>query len=191
MVAWCGLVALPLVAVLLAMPQTQAWTAALQYDRAGVMDGQWYRLLTCHLTHWSFDHLSWDVVPFLGIGAACLLRPVKAFWTTLLVATITITLAVHVATPLETYRGLSGIDSALFGLLAIGLLKDAFRTRDRTRLLLVGFGILAFGAKTISECLTGTAVFADSASAGFVAVPLAHAVGFGVGLGAGMLAGRS
>jgi membrane associated rhomboid family serine protease len=50
-----------------------AATAVLEYDRAAVAAGEIWRLLTGHLTHWSFDHLFWDVlglaIPGLPPGA--------------------------------------------------------------------------------------------------------------------------
>ena len=40
----------------------------LQYDRSAVVEGQLWRIATCHLTHWSFEHLFWDVTALLFLG---------------------------------------------------------------------------------------------------------------------------
>ncbi|MEE8451607.1 MAG: rhomboid family intramembrane serine protease, partial [Thermoguttaceae bacterium] len=49
----------------MAFPSLAEW---LQYDRSAVAEGQLWRVATCHLTHWSLDHLFWDVVALLLLG---------------------------------------------------------------------------------------------------------------------------
>ncbi len=39
--------------------------AALEFDRHAVGAGQVWRLLTCHLTHWSWSHLAADLAAFV------------------------------------------------------------------------------------------------------------------------------
>ena len=82
---------------------------------------------------------------------------------------------------LRVYRGLSGIDSALFTMALLGLLRKAHAEQSRVHVILfwsVGF---AFLAKLVFELTTGTAVFVDSLA--FRPVPLAHVVGGVVGVG--------
>ena len=74
------------------------------------------------------------------------------------------------------YRGLSGLDSAFFGLLAASLL-----TRGQTPATIVGSLALAgFAAKSVFELATSQTVFA--AGVGYAPVPLAHLVGLVSGI---------
>jgi len=44
---------------------------AAQYDRAALLRGEVWRLVTGHFVHWSLSHLVWDVLAFLILGAIC------------------------------------------------------------------------------------------------------------------------
>ena len=94
---------------------------------------------------------------------------------------------------LATYRGLSGLDSALFVLVAAALLAApraprpprtddvppalAARLHALLPRLAAGAALVGFAAKLAWEATTGAAVFVDSQAAAFVPVPLAHLVG--------------
>ena len=146
-----------------------ALAEALQYDRMAVLRGELWRIVTCHWTHWSLDHLLWDLAVFVGLGAACEQMNRSRYLICLAAATILIPLAVVIFLPdIETYRGLSGLDSALFSLLVIPNLDKRFS-------LGVGF-LAAFLLKTAYEMATGATVFVSS-SPDIASVPLAHAVG--------------
>jgi hypothetical protein len=249
-------------------------STVLQFDRAALASGQVWRILTCHWTHWSADHLLWDAVAFAVLAWACVSRRVppetrtpndppspryagkslaergdacprdakKSFtanrrrgvpprsrrrreddrsqveasagtereasglrpdrgdtprlghvaWTVLLSALL-IPAAVWLACPeLETYRGLSGVDSALLTLLAVGLLRDGLRPGGRRAVAAASAAVLlGFGAKLLYELASGAALFVDAGAAGFVPVPVAHAAGAAVGaLGACARRGR-
>src|SRR4051794_13049563 len=86
-------------------------TSALQFDRAGVWAGQPWRLLTCHWTHWSGDHLLWSGGAFVVLGLASL--RVAPGWglACVGVAAVVVGGVVWLGTDLSRYRGLSGIDS--------------------------------------------------------------------------------
>ncbi|RMD80979.1 MAG: rhomboid family intramembrane serine protease, partial [Candidatus Dadabacteria bacterium] len=43
--------------------------SALVFERAAVIGGQWWRLLTAHLVHADFAHLGWDVAALAVAGA--------------------------------------------------------------------------------------------------------------------------
>ena len=45
--------------------------AALQYSRAALAQGEIWRTVTGHWTHWSFELLFWDVAAFIGLGIVC------------------------------------------------------------------------------------------------------------------------
>jgi len=164
---------------LMAFPALADW---LQYDRAAVAAGQLWRIVTCHLTHWSPDHLFWDVVALLLLGCVVERDGYRRLLTCIGLSALSIPLAVHIGMPeLSTYRGLSGIDSAVFMLLAVTLIVDAWRQGDRGWTLLCTALIVGFVAKTGFEFLTGTTLFVDAAAADMQPVPLAHVVGAGIG----------
>ena len=97
-------------------------------------------------------------------------------------------IAVGVFLPeMQTYRGLSGIDSAAFALLAVLILRDNVRTRRWYWAVFACAGFLAFGAKIVFELATGGMAFVDGSAAGMVPVPLAHLIGAGAGVLAGFV----
>jgi rhomboid family GlyGly-CTERM serine protease len=125
----------------------------------------WWQVFTCHFTHWTYEQLAWDAVAFLALGAACARRHRAAFCATLLASAVLVPLAVLVFAPeVIAYRGLSGLDSALFVLL-LGL--EARRNK------LVAACAVAFIAKIVFELQTGATVFAGSVAP----VPVAHIAG--------------
>jgi rhomboid family GlyGly-CTERM serine protease len=160
----------------------------LQYDRDAIARCEVWRLVTSHFTHWSADHLFWDALAFAGLGWLCERNSVGSFLRCVSLSAFLIPLTLWVALPqMATYRGLSGIDSALFALLATRVLREA--ASDKNWLKLGGAGIVSvgFAAKVGFELCTGTTLFVDSAAAGLIPVPLAHVAGGIVGIACGLL----
>ncbi len=184
---------LPVATLLLAAAAlvASAWPGAaelLELDRELVAAEPW-RLVTGHLVHFSGAHLAWDLVALVGLGWACERRwPLRTAVVLLLALPIVPFLFLGLVPELDTYRGLSGLDSTLFVLLAVGLYREGVQARARALPLVVG---LAFLAKVGFEALTGSAVFVDAAGL-FEPVPMAHLVGGVLGLLVGVVpAGRS
>jgi rhomboid family GlyGly-CTERM serine protease len=165
---------------------------ALQYERAAVHAGEHWRLITCHWTHWSADHLFWDVLAFALLASLCeRLGRLKMIACTLMAA-IVIGASVEVVLPgIHAYRGLSGIDSALFALAVTTLLRRAVSARRRKSAMTLLVCLVAFLGKTAFECTTGMTLFVNSAAAGMTPVPLVHIIGAIVGLGVGCWCRRS
>ena len=93
-------------------------TGSFEFERSLVADGQWWRLTTCHWAHWSADHLFWDLIVFAALGAVCERINRSRLVVCLVVSAVLIPCAVWLLAPgLTFYRGLSGLDSALFTLL--------------------------------------------------------------------------
>ena len=179
-IAIAAVLTLPALALLLASPLA----ASLQFDRDAIASGQLWRLVTCHWTHWSGEHLAWDVAVFIPLAFACAVRCPRRFAWTLTISTIAIPLAVWFAEPgLATYRGLSGIDSALLLLLMVDVFADGPREVRRA----CGALLVAFTAKVVYEALTGDCVFVSGTTSEFVPVPLAHAAGGIVGALTGLV----
>ena len=160
------------------LPAAAGW---LEFSRDALDRGALWRLATGHLTHFNAEHLQWDVVVFLLLGSImeCWCR--RSFAAILGLAAIAVSLAVWLLQPqFATYRGLSGLDSALFGGLVGRLTIHGWRKRDPLSVLISVIALTGFGAKCAYEIATQSTVFVTTA--GFTPVPLAHAVGAATGL---------
>jgi rhomboid family GlyGly-CTERM serine protease len=156
----------------------------LQLERGSLGHGELWRLVGGHLAHHSFEHWLLDALAFAGLALACERRAPGRTRLALAAAALAIPLAVLRLQPeLETYRGLSGLVSALFGLVL------ALEGRDGARGARIAGGL--FLLKLAYELATGRALFLDSRGLGFTPVPLAHALGALLGLGLGLGARRS
>ncbi|HEX7680390.1 MAG TPA: rhombosortase [Thermoanaerobaculia bacterium] len=157
---------------LLTLAATLVPGSSLELRRGGAA----WRIATCHFTHFTYEQLAWDALVFVILGIACARRSRGAFQATLLASIIVVPIAVLAFAPdVTTYRGLSGIDSALFALL---LTMECQRSR------LVALCAAGFAMKLIFEMTAGAAVFVSGGS--FVPVPAAHLAGAAVGLAVGM-----
>ncbi|CAM2835413.1 rhombosortase [Rariglobus hedericola] len=153
----------------------------LQFDRAAVAHGQVWRFFSAHLTHFGDDHLRWDLLAFVILGAMAERISRRAFLLTLGVSALIISTGVWVAQPqFTTYRGLSGIDSALFSFVIADLLATGWRERHRFSLIVGVAALGGFLAKCVFEVLTGNTVFVEAGEV-FAPVPLAHLLGGAVG----------
>jgi len=164
--------------------------ALLEYDRGALPGWELWRLLSCHFTHFTADVLLWDILAFVVLGAICEQRSRGRFLACVIASALLIPAALYVFAPsLTVYRGLSGIDSALFGLLAVILLRESIRSREPGRIALVVLFVVLFLAKTCCEAAFGSTVFVSNGGQSVVPVPLAHAVGAAVGVLVALLPG--
>ena len=177
-ISWTALVALAAGAVAFVPGAAEL----LALDRDVVASGAAWPLLTGHLVHWSTGQLLWDVGTFAALGFASERVARSRVAPTLLASAALVSAAFWFALPdLAAYRGLSGVDCALGGLLAGSLLRTALED-GRLRGAAVAAGIATFLAGKIAwEVGTGGTLFVPSMGTGVVAVPLAHAVGGAVG----------
>jgi rhomboid family GlyGly-CTERM serine protease len=161
-----------------------ALTAACQFDRAAVARGELWRMFAGHLAHFGADHLLWDVAALLVLGTMGEARERRATFAGLLTgAALAISLAVWVWQPrFATYRGLSGLDSALFGLVCARLVGDGRRARHAFSVWLGALALGGFALKCGFELVAGETVFAAGGGESYAPVPLAHLVGWAVGV---------
>ena len=146
--------------------------SALELQRGGAP----WRIVTCHFTHFTFEQLAWDALVLLALGIACEKR--AGFRATLLASAIVVPLAVLAFAPdVSTYRGLSGIDSALFALLLMSEWRRSWPIA------------VAFVAKIVIEMTTGSTLFVSGAA--FAPVPIAHVAGAVCGVVTWWLCSRS
>ncbi|MDF1861811.1 MAG: hypothetical protein P1U87_16450 [Verrucomicrobiales bacterium] len=164
-----------------------ALAESLQWQRdahpvAGVVTA-----LTGHLTHWTWSHFVWDVAAFLGLSLAAISIAPGRYRNGLFLAAVLIPLEIHFFQPeFQTYRGLSGIDSALFGLLLAGLWQSG-----GTAKWISAAGLLGFFGKTAFEWITGDTLFVSRSTDDFTPVGSAHVVGMISGVIAGFLPVKS
>jgi rhomboid family GlyGly-CTERM serine protease len=150
----------------------------LEYDRQAVCNGEWWRLVTGHFTHWNMEHLIYDVAAFICLSALYLQsRPDQYRWLVFSSsALISLILLVGVA-EMGHYRGLSGIDTALFGGLMVIRGKAMVRNGHRRRFIcLCGLGAAAI-LKLAYEINFNTGLFVSNMGDDIVVVPLAHLLG--------------
>ena len=172
----------------LALMCSTSLSEILQFDREAVAAGQLWRVVTGHLTHWNLDHLFWDGVVFVVLGGLCERQQHGRFILCLTAVAFLIPASMWLLLPeLHTYRGLSGLDTALFTMLASGILAKKWAAREwRWVTIIVGLMIL-LGLKVAFEVFTGGTIFVNAATANFQPVPLAHVVGAVAGIVVAML----
>jgi len=134
--------------------------AALSFQRAEILDGEWWRLLTCHLTHGSWQHFLWDTGAFILLGGQAERRFGRGYPLLLAASSAIVGLGLLLTLPeLAWYCGLSGIDAALFCALLAADGREAWRERDRTVLALNAMWLLGLAGKIGYEYWTGSMLF--------------------------------
>ncbi len=125
---------------------------------------------------------------FLVLSVWCEYDSRRRYVICLLSAAVLISSALWYTMPqLLWYRGLSGLDSALFALLITTRTGEDVQAKNWS--WVIGYSIfgVAFVAKLIYEWTTGQTLFVGGFSGDLVPVPLAHVVGAAVGLGIGLI----
>jgi len=152
----------------------------LELRFADLICGSLWRLASSHLLHWSWNHCLWDAVVFLAAGGMCESRWPGACRRVLFWSAGLIPLVVMVVAPeLQCYRGLSGVDSALFALAAAMLLQEEWRSGRRMMASVAGLAVLCQFLKIAAEIQAGQTLFVSDRT--FVPVPMAHLTGALVG----------
>jgi len=167
----------------------------LEYEREKILSFEFWRLLTCHFTHFSIEHLFWDLVVFIILGVVCELKEGKTFLILVVVSGAAISLVnILFLQDLLIYRGLSGIDSALFGWLCAALFAESISRKSKALFSIAALITIFFCVKIGMEAFFDKALFVSSDEAvhdigvsavpqdqEMVPVPLAHVVGIVVG----------
>jgi len=145
----------------------------------------WGHSVIAHWAHWSTDHLLWSGGAFLLLGTLCEMRDRAATIGLIVTSVPLISLGMFLfPSGMSAYAGLSGVDSAFFGWLVIQLyltMREETDSAIRFVPVLCGAGFIA---KMGYEFVTGQAFFVQG-GVEMVAVPLAHLIGFSVGILAG------
>lgn len=145
----------------------------LCFDRLAIEQGEWWRLITGHLVHSSYNHLLWDVLAFFCIAAYVELKSIKLLWISLIGGFVAVNLLL-----LSSWSGLSlycGLSGMLFAPLTLALWLNWQRS---TGIYAVAPVIICAG-KLVWEISQSNTFFVTS---GWPAYPLAHVAGVVGGL---------
>ena len=154
---------------------------ALEFNRDEVENGAIWRLFSCNLVHFDASHLIWDIGALVVLSLALMYCAPGMMKISLAAALTVIAVAVY-NSDYTIYRGISGVDSALFGTLTAVLLVRSLKGRDWVAFGAVLAGALGFFGKILAEVLTGAPVFAEQA--GYAPAPEIHLVAFIAGISA-------
>ena len=159
----------------------QAWPAAqtaLQWHAGGVAAGQLWRLVTGHLTHWSWPHAISDTLTFVGL---CILGSRYPRRLAILTAILAVTVSVSVLVfggSIEVYRGLSGISYGLLTWLLWG-----YASREQGWLQAIWLGCLMYIiSKTVLDCFLPLPLLPNFLPEGIAVAGSAHLAGIATGI---------
>ena len=161
--------------------------AALEWRRSWPSEGQFWRAITGHLVHWSWQHFIWDWAALLALGGWAETRSRRRFLATLSLTCLLGEAALRWGGAFGTYRGLSAWGMGLFALGALELWWQARVGRDRVLAGVAAFGLVALVGKLLFELLAGEALFVSAASSGFEVAVESHVAGVAAALGVGAL----
>lgn len=164
-----------------AIASSPALTSALTATRENA--AQLWPLLTAHLCHWTGAHLFWDLLVFVIAGSLVERRLGRAFLPCLGLTGGAIAGAVFILMPgIESYRGLSGIDTFLYTFAVLALIRDAYPKLSH-KLRGVAYAPLPLlFCKIGFEIATGTTLFSGPLGENILPLPLAHAAGALLGI---------
>ena len=154
----------------------------LEYNRNLILiNHQYYRIITGHFVHFSVEHLFWDVSMYIVLGTICCHKNWKLFVQASIISTVTISVELLlIETQFTHYRGLSGIDTALYSIIIL----DSIYKNFQDKYYLQSFSSFTLGGLLISkityEFISNKAIFANSTS--FVPLPSAHFIGLLIGI---------
>jgi len=179
---WWNATAPALLSILaVAIYSSAGLTEFCQYDRTRIEGWEVWRLVSGNFAHWSGEHIFWDLLVFAVLGILISLRHRISVFILLALSSISISATVYFIHPsMQYYRGLSGIDSALFIYFGLDFISASIRN-GKYRIAFAGISlILLLAAKTVFEIISGTNLFVVSGS--FVPVVTAHLAGIFTGI---------
>ncbi len=162
----------------LAVPGLSNW---LQLDFSAVADGQWWRVWTGHLTHYDGQHLFWDLLMFVVLGAACEKENPRQFAAAIALMAAGITVAIGLfCHDITVYRGLSGVDTGLFVWFVGDQCRRSWIAKERVAATIWIVSCLALIGKLIFEAMTGKTLFVEAST--FTPLVESHLAGAVIGL---------
>ncbi len=145
----------------------------LTYDRQAILGGEWWRIGTAPLVHFSFSHMGWDLLVFGAAGWAIEAGRYRNFWLVCAVAAVGPGLLYLLTAPqLAVYGGLSGLATGAVAFLC--LCEISGKGKGRPIWLAI---LLLMGAKILAEAVLGEAIFVQAGGLPIRVLPLVHVVG--------------
>ena len=167
------IVTLLVVAAAIATYVIPGLASQMVYDRAAILSGEVWRLLTGNWVHFSASHLFYDL---LGLGIAGWIierRGYPYFGLLCVLSALSIGTVLLATRPeVQSYGGLSGVATAAIIFLALHGLKEP----PPWRWICLAALVLIAG-KVLLESITGRFIIAAADSVPFVPLPLSHIVG--------------
>ena len=153
----------------------------LQLDFNRAAEGEWWRIITGHWTHFGASHLFWDLLMFVILAIACEVNAGKWFGPAIgLMAVLCSTAVALTCEQITVYRGLSGLDTGLFTWFVAGQLGRSLVSKEWSGGAVYAAMLVALLGKLGFETSTGDTLFvADGAFQPLVQV---HIAGATVGL---------
>lgn len=145
----------------------------LVYDRQSILAGEWWRLGSAPLVHFSASHLGWNILVLGTAGWVIETGEYGHLWLVCaLAALIPGTVYILGAPELAVYGGLSGLATGAVAYLCLGNLFS----KGRKRMLWIVILMLMVG-KIIAEAALHVPVFARAEDVPFRALSLVHVTG--------------
>jgi rhomboid family GlyGly-CTERM serine protease len=178
----------PFITISVALLASAVWLSpalrdAALFERAHIANGEWWRLLTGHLVHFSFSHLAFDLTVFAGAGWLIERQRRSQFVAVLLCSAFAVGTAILWFAPeMRFYGGMSGVAMAMVCFVAwrLAALQGTARIMGIVVLLMVA-------AKLIGENRMSQPLFANFGSAEIEVASIAHVAGALVGIIAGFV----
>ena len=155
--------------------------AFMEFDRALIFKGELWRVITCHLVHWSPQHFFLDALVCVALGFVFEQRIGPRYFKVLMAAALLISTAlIFFQSGLQTYRGISGLINTQF-ILGVGLFVfDRNNRKFMKGLYVIIFSIHVF--KVAYETIHGVSFFSTESLGDMgLFTPLAHLTGALVG----------
>lgn len=145
----------------------------LIYDRAAIMHGEIWRLLTGNFVHFSLAHLLYNLIAWIIAGTIIELHAYRLFTALCFASSLLISITLLTLEPeLNFYAGLSGVVSAAVTYLCFHGMGEKSVWRWLCIATLAGLV-----TKTVLEIGSGSSFVLQVSEEGFVPVPLSHLAG--------------
>lgn len=134
----------------------------LQLDFARVAEGELWRIVTGHWTHFGASHLVWDLLMFVILAIACEVKAGKWFGPAVGLMTVFCSAAVAITcSHITIFRGLSGLDTGLFTWFVASQVGASALRKDCTSGVLYFAMLVGLLGKLAFEAITGGTLFVE------------------------------